>query len=86
MQEARLFWKIRSRQAWLHAMQVLISSARSSSAFRTQSGSARKGRAIDTMSASPEARTLSATSGMLIRLDVTSGMLTSPLSRAVTQV
>lgn len=35
--------KVWSRQAWLHPMHVLISSARPSAALRTQKGSARKG-------------------------------------------
>ena len=39
-----------SRQAWLQPMHVLISSARPSRALRTNSASARNGRAIDTMS------------------------------------
>ena len=38
---------------WLHAMHVLISSSRPSRAFCTRKGSARKGRAIETMSAWP---------------------------------
>ena len=78
--------KIWSRQAWLQAMQVLISSARPAAAFRTSSGSARNGLAIETTSASPRASTASATSGALIRLVVTSGIDTAPLSRRVTQV
>jgi hypothetical protein len=41
---------------------------------------------MDTRSASPPARVCSATSGVLIRLLVTRGMDTAPLSRAVTQV
>src|SRR5690554_7616349 len=78
--------KVWSRQAWLQPMQVLISSARSSAAFSTSSASARNGRAMETISASPSARTFSATSGILIRLVVTSGMLTSPFRWAVTLV
>ena len=57
-------------------------SARPSAAFLTKSGSARKGRAIDIRSASPPARTCSATSGVLMRLEVTRGMDTTPLSRS----
>ena len=48
-------------------------------ALLTNSGSARKGRAIDTMSAQPSASTCSATSGTLMRLDVMTGMPTSGL-------
>ena len=72
-----------SRQAWLQAMQVLISSARPSAALTTKSGSASSGRAIETRSASPEARISSATSGVLIRLEAQTGTSTSALSRAV---
>ena len=73
-----------SRQAWLHAIQVLISSGRPSIDFSTNSGSAKNGRAIETMSALPSAKTSSATSGMLIRLVVISGILTSPIIFLVT--
>ena len=55
-------------------MQVLISSARPSAALRTKAGSASSGRAIETMSAEPSASTDSATSGVLMRLLVISGM------------
>ncbi len=79
-------WNTKSRQAWLQAMQVLISSARPERAFATNAGSARSGRAIETMSASPSARTRSATSGVLIRFVVQSGMPTWPFSFRVTQV
>ena len=79
-------WKTWSRQAWLQAMQVLISSARPAAALLTSSGSARKGRAIETMSASPSASTFSATSGVLMRFVVQTGMPTSPFSLRVTQV
>ncbi|MCY1451162.1 hypothetical protein D9M71_680170 [compost metagenome] len=65
-------------------MQVLISSARPAAALLTKSGSARNGRAIETMSASPSASTASATSGVLMRLVVISGMFTTPRSLAVT--
>ncbi len=75
-----------SRQAWLQAMQVLISSSRPVSALRTQSGSARNGRAIETRSASPRASTSSATCGMLIRFEVTTGMPTCAFSLAVISV
>ena len=79
-------WKVWSRQAWLHAIHVLMRSALSAAALFTKSGSAKNGRAIDTMSAWPEASTRSATSGVLIRLLVTKGMPTLPLSCSVTQV
>ena len=52
-QVAWMFLKVWSRQAWLQAMQVLISSARPCAAFSMNAGSARKGRASDTMSAWP---------------------------------
>ena len=67
-------------------MHVLISSARSCAALLTNSGSAKKGLAIETISASPLASTDSATSGVLIRLDVITGMLSDSLNLAVTQV
>ena len=76
--------KVWSRHAWLQAMQVLISSARSSSALATKAGSARNGRAIDTISACPEAMISSASSGVLIRLDAHTGTSTTSVSRAVT--
>src|SRR5689334_5907591 len=84
MQLARLFWNVWSRQAWLQAMQVLISSARFSAALATKYGSDRSGRAIDTRSAWPEARISSAISGVLMRLDATTGTDTSGRSLAVT--
>ncbi len=65
-------------------MQVSISSARPSAALRTNAASARNGRAIDTMSASPRARIDSPTAGSLIRLVVTSGSFTRLFIRAVT--
>ena len=82
-QEAVLFSKTWSRQAWLQAMQVLISSARPAAALATKSGSASSGRAIETRSASPAARIDSASSGVLIRLDAHTGTDTSAFSRAV---
>ncbi len=85
-QVAFLFSNTWSRQAWLQAMQVLISSTRRVRALTAQSGSARNGRAMEIMSASPRASTASAVSGMLIRLVVTSGSLTSPRILRVTQV
>ena len=80
-QVARCLRKVWSRHAWLHAMHVLISSARPCSALRTNSGSARNGRARDTRSAPPES-TCSATSGVLIRLVAQTGIRTCSLSRA----
>ena len=65
-------------------MQVLISSSRPSRALFTHSGSASIGRAIDTRSASPRASTDSATSGMLMRLLVITGTVTTWRSRPVT--
>ncbi len=76
--------KVWSRQAWLQAMQVLISSARPAAALFTNSGSASSGRAIETMSASPLARISSATSGVLMRFDAQIGIFSSLRMRAVT--
>jgi hypothetical protein len=76
--------KVWSRQAWLQPMQVLMSCERPCAALATNSGSARKGRAMLTMSAWPVASTSSATSGVLMRLVATSGMPTLPLSCCVT--
>ena len=84
-QEVILPLKVWSRQAWLQAMQVLMSAPRPSAALFTKSGSARKGRAIDTMSALPSARMDSAISGVLMRLVAISGMPTCSLSFCVTQ-
>ena len=86
MHEVILPLNVWSRQAWLQPMQVLISSARPSAALTTKSGSARKGRAIDTMSPSPRASTASATSGSLILLVAINGIRTLPISRRVTHV
>src|SRR5690606_41286834 len=72
------------RHAWLQAMQVLIDWALPACAFATHQGSASSGRAIDTMSAPPEARMRSATSGMLMRLVATNGSATCGRSFAVT--
>lgn len=47
-------------------------------ALTMKSGSARKGRAIETMSAAPVESSDSASSGVLIRLLATIGMLTDP--------
>ncbi len=84
-QEAVLLEKVWSRQAWLQAMQVLISSPRPAAALVTNSGSASSGRAIETRSAPPSARIDSASSGVLIRFDAQTGTETSALSRAVTE-
>ncbi len=78
--------KVWSRQAWLQAMHVLISSARPPAALTTQSGSASSGRAIDTRSALPSATTCSARSGIVIRFEVTTGIESSGRSCAVTRV
>ncbi|GEM_PF-6220999 len=86
MQVARLPLNVWSRQAWLQAMQVLISSARPCAALTTHSGSARNGRAIETRSASPRARTPSATSGMLIRLEAMTGTDSSARTRPTISV
>lgn len=67
-------------------MQVLISSALFSMAFFTKYGSAKKGRAMLTMSAAPLAKTSSATAGMFKRLVVQRGIESSPLSFRVTHV
>ena len=80
-----------SRQAWLQAMQVLISLLRPCAALLTNSGSARKGRAMLTMSAQPLLSTCSATSGMFRRLLVMSGIVRPAACRSsrsflVTQV
>lgn len=68
----------------MQAMHVLISSARPCAAFATNSGSARNGRAMETMSAAPPLSTDSATSGVLMRLVATKGTFTSPISCFVT--
>ena len=65
-------------------MQVLISSMRFSFALITQSESAKKGLAIEIKSAWFFSKISSATCGILIRLEVTNGMDTSPLSLCVT--
>ena len=67
-------------------MHVLISSARPCSAFFGNSGSARKGRAIEIISACPSVRIFSATSGVLILLVVINGMDSLPINRFVTQL
>ena len=72
-QDAFWFLNTWSRQAWLQAMQVLISSARPWAALLTNSASASSGRAIEIRSALPEARISSPASGVLIRLDAQTG-------------
>jgi hypothetical protein len=67
-------------------MQGVIDLARPSRALATNSGSARNGRAMDTISAQPSASTCSATSGVLIRFEVISGMPICPISFFVTHV
>ena len=57
-------------------MQVLISSAASACALRTQSGSASSGRAIEISCTCVSARICSAACGMLMRFDATTGMVT----------
>mmetsp|Transcript_5375 Transcript_5375/g.10237 ORF Transcript_5375/g.10237 Transcript_5375/m.10237 type:complete len:218 (-) Transcript_5375:738-1391(-) len=84
--EAVMPLKVWSRQAWLQPMQVLISSVLPSSAFLTRFASARKGLAMDTMSASPLSSTCSATCGMLILFVAHRGMFTSFMSFLVTQL
>src|SRR5690606_40393461 len=56
----------------------------SSATFFTQNGSASSGRAMETMSALPADRISSAVSGMLMRLEATTGTLTAALTLAVT--
>ena len=66
-------------------MQVFISSGLPSIDFNTNSGSAKNGRAIETISALPSANTCSATSGILMRFVVIKGIFTSPIIFLVTQ-
>ena len=84
--EAIFIEKIWSKQAWLQPIHVLISSLRPCSAFCTKKASANIGRAIDTISACPAAKTCSAISGVLIRFEVISGTLTKPFNFSVTHV
>ena len=67
-------------------MQMLMRPGSPSCSLATNRGSASMGRAIDTRSASPPARILSATSGVLMRLLATTGMPTAALTRAVAQL
>ena len=83
-QPATLPTKMASKQPWLQAMQVLMSASRCWAALLTKSGSASSGRAIETMSAQPAAKTASAVAGVLMRLVVISGMRSLPISRWVT--
>src|SRR5699024_2485333 len=73
-----------SRQAWLQPMQVLMVSGMPATALLTKSGSARKGLAMETMSAWPLASSSSAFSGVLMRLLVTSGTVVLSMRRLVT--
>ena len=75
-----------SKQAWLQPIQVLIRSGVPAAALLTNSGSAKNGRAIEIRSASPLAKTLSATSGVLIRLEVITGTVKCLRMVWVTQV
>ena len=74
--EAIFIWKVWSKHAWLHAMQVLMRSGVPAFALFSKNGSARKGRAIETRSASPLVRISSAISGVLMRFVATRGILT----------
>ena len=85
-QDASLLAKTWSRQAWLQAMQVLISSARSARGLarrspgrRAADAPSRRGRPR------PTARMSSAISGVLIRLDAQTGTVATALRRAVAE-
>ena len=67
-------------------MHVLIESASSAFDLAMISGSARNGRAMETMSAHPDSRAASHASGVFRRLVVISGIDTSPMSFFVTNV
>jgi hypothetical protein len=67
--------KVWSRQAWLQAMQVLISAARPARGLVDEFGVGQQGARHDTMSAQPSASTCSATSGVLMRLLVMTGIV-----------
>jgi hypothetical protein len=84
-QLASWFLKVWSRQAWLQAMQVLMSSARPAAALATKAGSASSGRARLTRSAQPSTSTCSPTSGVLMRLLVTSGVV-MPAARSSSRI
>ena len=79
---ARLLENVWSRQAWLQAMHVMISSLRRSAALATKCGSASSGRAIETRSAWPDATICSAISGVLIRFEATTGTAAPCSARA----
>mmetsp|Transcript_11858 Transcript_11858/g.25059 ORF Transcript_11858/g.25059 Transcript_11858/m.25059 type:complete len:257 (-) Transcript_11858:579-1349(-) len=72
-QEAVFPTKAWSRQAWLHAIQVLMLRDRSFMAFNKKSGSARRGRAMLMRSETPSPSKTSAVSGALMRLVETMG-------------
>src|SRR5699024_4208700 len=73
-----------SRQAWLQPMQVLMVSGMPATALLTKSGAARKGLAMETMSAWLIPRSRSAFSGVLMRLLATSGSVVLSMRRLVT--
>ena len=77
----RLKYRVSLASGPVLCKKLLVSFSLPVFAFLTQSGSARKGLAMETMSLQPSARTFSATSGILILLVATSGISTSPISR-----
>ena len=83
-QDDTLFWNTWSKQAWLQPMHVLMSLGLDSRAFFTKCGSAKKGRAMLTMSAAPAAKAASQSSAVLNRLVVTNGTWTLPINFWVT--
>ena len=70
----------------MQPIHVFISSAFSSAALFTHSGSAKKGRAIEIISASPSDSIFSAVSGIFILLEVIKGIDISSFIFFVTQV
>ena len=85
-QDISFLSKAWSRQAWLQAIHVFISSSLPSLIFSKILPSARNGLAIETKSASPFAKTVSATSGIFILFDVITGTLITLFKRLVTEV
>ena len=75
-----------SRQAWLQAMQVLISSARPLARLGDEVGVGEQRPRHRHHVGVAAASTRSATAGSLMRLVVISGILTAPFSLRVTQV
>ena len=69
----------------MQAIQVFISSVRPSAVLLTKFSSANNGRAIETISAIPSLKMLSATFGSLIRFEVTIGILRCGRNLPVTQ-